>query len=179
LRARAAVQCQLAAGLPATRSRTKPAAGRTEGERRRDAALQLLRDRRTVLVRRVQRACLTLLLDGRPSTTDPIRDQVPIPTGIDPRLVGAAVRGLAEPQLIRRAGLSRSSRPEAHGRDLPLWEIADRGAVLTWLAAHPDLPEARSPAVCSWEALRRSICPAKLPTPAVLRAVATHYANLH
>ncbi len=105
----------------------------------RDDALQLLRARRVVLVRRVQRAYLALLFDG-PSTTDPVRAVVPIPGGIDPRLVGAAVRALAELELIRRAGLARSTRPEAHGRDLPVWEIADRGTALAWLAAHPDLP---------------------------------------
>ncbi len=116
-----------------------PAADRLEGERRRDDALQLLRARRVVLVRRVQRAYLALLFDG-PSTTDPVRAVVPIPGGIDPRLVGAAVRALAELELIRRAGLARSTRPEAHGRDLPVWEIADRGTALAWLAAHPDLP---------------------------------------
>jgi hypothetical protein len=121
-----------------------PAAGATEGERRRDEALALLRDRRAELVRRVQRAYLTLLLDGGPSITDPIRDLVPIPAGIDPRLVGAAVRGLAELRLIRRAGLSRSIRPEAHGRDLPRWEIADRDAALAWLAANPDPETAQS-----------------------------------
>jgi hypothetical protein len=69
-----------------------------------------------------------------------VRDLVPIPQGIDPRLVGAAVRALAELGLIRRAGLTRSTRPEAHGRDLPVWEIADRDAAAAWLSAHPELP---------------------------------------
>jgi hypothetical protein len=118
---------------------SSPTAGLAAGERRRDAALALLRLRRAVLVRRVQRAYLALLLDRGPSTTDPVRAAVPIPEGTDPRLVGAAVRGLAELQLIRRAGLSRSVRPEAHGRDLPLWEIADPAAARAWLDSHPEL----------------------------------------
>jgi hypothetical protein len=92
-------------------------------------------------VRRVQRAYLALLLAGGPSTTDPVRALVPIPDGTDPRLVGAAVRALAELRLIHRVGLSRSMRPEAHGRDLPLWAVSDRAAALAWLAAHPDLPD--------------------------------------
>lgn len=117
---------------------TTPAAGRAEGERLRDAALALLRLHRAVLVRRVQRAYLDLLLTRGPSTSDPVRARVPIPPGIDPRLVGAAVRQLGELGLIRRAGLARSERPEAHGRDLAVWEIADRDAALAWLAAHPD-----------------------------------------
>jgi hypothetical protein len=117
-----------------------PAPDRLEGERRRDAALQLLRDRRAALVRRVQRALLSHLLAYGPSTTDPVRDLVPIPGETDPRLVGAAVRALAELDLLRRAGLSRSVRPEAHGRDLPLWAVSDRDAALSWLANHPELP---------------------------------------
>jgi hypothetical protein len=84
---------------------------------------------------------LTLLIDRGPSTTDPVRSAVPIPAGTDPRLVGAAVRALAELELIRRVGLSRSARPEAHGRDLPLWAVSDRDVALDWLTAHPDLPD--------------------------------------
>jgi hypothetical protein len=114
---------------------------KNDGEQRRDSALQLMRDRRAPLVRRVQHAFLSLLLDRGPSTTDPIRAVVPIPQGTDPRLVGAAVRQLAEEGLIRRVGLSRSARPEAHGRDLPLWAITDRSNALGWLAAHPALPD--------------------------------------
>jgi hypothetical protein len=98
-----------------TTSTPTPTAGRAEGDRRRDTAHALLLLHRACLVRRVQRAYLDLLL--------------------------TAVRTLAELRLIRRAGLTRSTRPEAHGRDLPLWEIADRSAVLAWLAANPDLPD--------------------------------------
>jgi hypothetical protein len=53
--------------------------------------------------------------------------------------MGAAVRELANLGLIHRAGLSRSVRPEAHGRDLPVWAIADRAAALNWLSSHPEL----------------------------------------
>jgi hypothetical protein len=118
-----------------------PAAGLADGDSRRDAALELLREYRAMLVRRVQRAYLELLLDAGPSTTDPVRDAVPIPAGTDPRLVGAAVRHLAELDLIHRAGLSRSRRPEAHGRDLPIWAVSCRAAALAWLADHPELPD--------------------------------------
>jgi hypothetical protein len=121
--------------------RALPAVGTAEGERGRDAALQLLRDHRAALARRVQRALLSHLLDSGPSTTDPVR-ALPISEGIDPRLIGAAVRALAELRLIHRAGLSRSTRPEAHGRGLPLWAVHDRAAALAWLAVHPELPSA-------------------------------------
>jgi hypothetical protein len=62
-----------------------------------------------------------------------------MPSDIDPRCVGAAVRALAELELIRRAGLTRSQRPEAQSRDIPVCVIAD--GALAWLADRPDLPE--------------------------------------
>jgi hypothetical protein len=117
------------------------AAGEAEGERHRDQALTLLRDRRAVLVRRVQRAFLELLLTAGPSTCDPVRAAVPIPRGTDPRLVGADCRALAELKLIHRAGLSRSTRPEAHCRDLPKWALSDPAAAADWLSKNPELPD--------------------------------------
>jgi hypothetical protein len=118
-----------------------PAAGLALGEARRDVALEQLRDCRPMLIRRVQRTYLVLLLDRGPSTIDPVRALVPLPTEIDPRLVGAAVRQFAALLLIHRAGLSRSVRPQAHGRDLPMWAVADRAAAVAWIASHPELPE--------------------------------------
>jgi hypothetical protein len=126
--------------------------GAAEGRRRRDEALGLLAETRALLVRRVQRCFLTLLTDRGKATIDPVRDLVPIPKEIDARLVGAAVRQLAELGMIHRAGLSRSVRPEAHGRDLPIWGIIDRGAVLGWLATHSDEPDP-APAVRQLEML--------------------------
>ncbi len=118
-----------------------PAAGLAEGQRRRDKAMDLFRLYRPVLVRRVQRAFLLYLLHNGPSTTDPVRVLIPLPAGIDPRLVGAAVLGLASLRLIRKVCLAKSVRPEAHGRDLPVWDIADCTAATGWLALNPDLPD--------------------------------------
>jgi hypothetical protein len=115
---------------------------RADGERRRDQAHVLLHARRPVLIRRVQRAYLRHLLDRGPSTSDPVRELVPVPAGIDPRLVGAAVRALALDNLIFSTGRERSQRPEAHRRWLDVWALYDRDAALAWMTAHPDLPDA-------------------------------------
>jgi len=71
-----------------------------------------------------------------------VRELVPLPAGIDPRLVGAGVRALALDRLIRSAGRERSRRPPAHGRWLDPWTIRDRAAALAWLSAHPELADA-------------------------------------
>jgi hypothetical protein len=120
---------------------TNPDPGLTEGERRRDAAHALIRARRAALARRVQRAFVRHLLDHGADTTDPVRDQVPIPLGTDPRLVGAAVREQALAELIRQNGRRRSRRPVAHGRDLPVWAIIDRAVALDWLREHADIAD--------------------------------------
>lgn len=117
-----------------------PAADRLEGERRRDLALELLRLHRAALTRRLQRAFLTHLLSHGPDTSDAVRFAVPMPPGIRPCCVGGAVRGLATLRLIHKLRRAQSVRPEAHGRDLPEWEVTDCAAAADWLAVHPELP---------------------------------------
>jgi hypothetical protein len=54
---------------------------------------------------------------------------------------------LVERGIIASAGYRRSERPEAHGRPLTVWQLADRAAALAWLAAQPDCtdPEPAAP----------------------------------
>jgi hypothetical protein len=115
--------------------------GRAEGERRRDAALALLAERRAAVVRRGQRALLTRLLDTGTATADDVRAAVELPPGVDPRLVGAAVRSLVVEGIIRSTGRTRSARPAAHARWVDLWAASDRDTALDWLAAHPPIPD--------------------------------------
>lgn len=112
------------------------------GEALRDAALSLLRAHRAALVRRIQRAFLRQLIDCGPDTSDAVRPLVPIPAGIDPRVVGAAVRTLAADYvLIVSTGRQRSRRPLAHARNLDVWAVRDRAAAERWLIEHPELTE--------------------------------------
>jgi hypothetical protein len=114
--------------------------GRAEGEARRDAALTLLRSRRAALVRDLTRAAVRIALDRDTLTADDVRAIVPIPEGIRPAVLGAAIRELAVAGILRRIDYRRSSRPEAHARPLAVWQLADRGAAVAWLAAHPAYP---------------------------------------
>lgn len=113
--------------------------GSREGDQLRDRALDLLRTWRPALVRRLQRTFLQHLLDHGPATTDPLRDLVAIPPDVDPRVVGSAVRELAELVLIRSIGRRKSRRPAAHARKIDLWTITDPDAARAWLLLHPDL----------------------------------------
>ncbi len=118
-----------------------PANVQAEGERRRDAALAVLTATRPAVVRRLQRAAVLIALDLGVVTADDVRDVVPIPEGINPKVNGAALNTLAELGILRGRDYIRSRRPVAHARPLRVWHLADRLAALTWLAAHPEYPD--------------------------------------
>lgn len=121
---------------------TDRAAGRREGERRKNAALDLLAARREVFVRRGQRALLAVLLEGAPTATaDDVRAAVELPPDLDPRLLGAVPRTLALAGIVRRVDFQKSCRPERHASFVGLWELADRQAAIEWLARNPEPPD--------------------------------------
>jgi hypothetical protein len=128
-----------------------PAAGLAEGERCRDAALQLLAERRALYVRHGRRALLLRLLAAGIATADDVRAAVELPGGISPRCYGAVPTPLADAGLIRPAGYRPSERPEAHARPVTVWQLADRAGALAWLAAHPDLPEPEPEQLPLWD----------------------------
>lgn len=109
-----------------------------EGERLRDEALALLRDHRPALLRQLQRAFLQHLIQNGPATSDVVRSLVAIPTGVDPRVVGSAVRSLAEASLIISIGRRKSHRPESHARKVDVWNVTDEPKARHWLLSHPD-----------------------------------------
>ena len=124
---------------------TATGAGRqddSEGERRRDAALDLLRERRAVWVRRAQRALLNAAVERGTATADDVAAAVDLPPDLDGRLLGAAPGALAHAGLLDLCGYVRSTRPERHASILAVWGLADAAAALAWLRDNPDLPDA-------------------------------------
>jgi hypothetical protein len=116
-------------------------ANAAEGEQRKRFALALLADTRRALIRRASRALLDLLLQTGTATADQLRELVPLPEGVNPKVFGAVFAGLAEKNLIRQFGFEPSRRPEAHRRPVGVWQLTDRAAALAWLAANPELPD--------------------------------------
>jgi hypothetical protein len=114
--------------------------GQAEGEARKAGALDLLADRRQAIIRRAQRALLTVLLEAGSATADDVRKLVELPPGIGPRCFGAVPIPLARAGIIRADGYAKTCRPTAHARPLTVWLLADRAAALRWLADHPDRP---------------------------------------
>ena len=117
--------------------------GAAEGERLKADALALLEARREVYVRRGRRALLAGNARRGRHRQRPMmfmslwncrRNRPPL-FGIGPRA------GSPMTKIIRAAGFVRSTRPERHASWLQVWELADRGKALRWLADHPDLPD--------------------------------------
>ena len=115
---------------------TDPNAG---GEARRDEALAILNRTRRATIRTLQRAAINLALTCGKITADDLRAVVSIPPGIDPVVVGAAVRGLAVAGVLKRDGYKRSARPVAHCRPVAEWTLVDRGHAIDWLSVNPSL----------------------------------------
>lgn len=104
-----------------------------DGVPQRDAALNLLRTRRPAIIRDQARAALCVALERVEPTAD-VCGVAPIPADILPKLVGAVFRDLADARNIRRAGFRNPTRPEAHARPLPSWQLANATAVFARLA---------------------------------------------
>jgi hypothetical protein len=120
-----------------------------EGDALKRAALALLGRCRSVLIRRGRRALLRAVLERGRASIDAVRDVVPIPPGIAPKLFGTVPGVLAGAGLIRACQAARTSRPLAHARRVTVWELADRKGAFAWLAAHPELPDPDgAPATC-------------------------------
>lgn len=115
--------------------------GATQGEQRRDAAHELLRERRAVWVRRGCRLLAGRLLETGTATLDDIAAELETPRDLDRRLVGAVPSTLAKAGVAVLTGYVRSTRPERHASVLAVWGLADRDAALAWLADHPELPD--------------------------------------
>jgi hypothetical protein len=115
--------------------------GRDEGERRKQRAFATLTANREAVIRRAQRALLTVLLETGSATADDVRELVELPPGINAKCFGAAPGVLARAKIIRADGFAKTCRPVGHARPVTVWALADRAKALRWLADHPDLPE--------------------------------------
>jgi len=115
---------------------------RSNGERRKADALELLEARRELYVLRGRRALVGKMLAGDgTATADDVRAAVELPAELDPRCLGSVPGRLAYDGIIGPAGFVRSARPEGHARWIQVWQLADRAAAEAWLRDHPDRPD--------------------------------------
>lgn len=96
--------------------------------------------RRDCWLRRAKRCLLILLIDKGITSTDDVRELVPVPDAVHPSIVGDVPKDFHKDGLIERVGDFHTDRPVAHGRFLSLWRIKDIDTARQWLETHPDLP---------------------------------------
>lgn len=126
-----------------------PSTLRSEGERRRDAALSILQTRKDWLVRHAQCRMMQAALgrDDATFTSDNAADDLAAKYDHGGKWIGAAVRALAEARLTVETGRwVKTCRPFAHGRKIPVWCLVDRAAAAKWLAFHPEIAPPEEPA---------------------------------
>lgn len=135
--------------------------GRREGERRKQAALDLHEAHRERLVITARRELLRPLLAGVPTATaDDIRAAVELPRGTNPKAFGAAPAALARAGIIEPAGFVKTARPEAHARPVLQWRLRDRAKAESWWREHTEPPDDDPPAI----AVQRDLFPTNDPT---------------
>jgi hypothetical protein len=104
-----------------------------DGQSLRDSAFGLLRIRRQQLIRQCSIAAIRHGLLNDEVTSDDVRAVVPIPLGINPKLIGAVFNGLATAGILKRTGSRNSVRPESHARPISVWQLVDVSAAKRWL----------------------------------------------
>lgn len=111
-----------------------------EGERRKDAALDLLAAHRAPYVLLARRALLSSVLCSGTATADDVRDAIELPPDVDPVALGCVPGPLAKAGIIERVGYVPTCRPMAHARPVSVWRLVDRPGAERWLARHPAPP---------------------------------------
>ena len=118
-----------------------------DGKRRKRMAHATLAEHREIYIRRGRRALLMAMLSNVDGTAiaDDVREAVPIPSNVSPKLFGAVPSALVEARIIRADGYRNSSRPNAHSRPVTIWRLIDPEAAHEWLAGNPDEPDVDDP----------------------------------
>ena len=123
----------------------------TEGQRRKQDALDALESCRQAILLTGRRALLRRLFESPTATADDVREAVDLPEGMDPRVFGDVPGALARLGIIRpTGGFVRSVRPARHASWLRVWELADRAGG-DGLAGSPP----RGPGARAWWAVAR------------------------
>ena len=114
--------------------------GGSEGEARKQLAFTLFEANRELYLRAARRALLIVLMERGTGTINDVRRVLPVPSGINPKTLGAVPGALARARIIRAVGFEKTDRAIAHARHVSRWELVDPSKAIAWLAAHP-LPE--------------------------------------
>ena len=86
----------------------------------RDAALEVLEQRRKVWVADVRRYALYYIRQHGAVTVDNLREAFPLPEGVDARVFGAVLMG----KVFKKIGNTKTTRPTSHARPIGIFGAA-------------------------------------------------------
>lgn len=117
--------------------RTRRKEGRRIGRALKDSAHAILEARRDRFITQARRELLAVLLERGTASADDVRERLTLPADIGPVCLGAVPKPFALARIIRRIGFVTTARPEAHARQVSVWELVEPDAARQWLADHP------------------------------------------
>jgi hypothetical protein len=116
--------------------------GLAEGERLKAEAFGRLEATRESLLIKGRRALLTKALNDGVASADDVRDAVPVPPGVNPKVFGPVPLPLARANIIRSRRPIKTRRAIGHARFITEWELIDPPAAMRWLFENPEPPTA-------------------------------------
>ena len=91
-------------------------------------------------LRKAKRAALECALSRGYVTIDDIRERVPFPKELNPKINGDVTADFRRLDLFVEVTHQKSRRKIAHSRPITLWRLANSAEAKQWLIDHPDLP---------------------------------------
>lgn len=116
--------------------------GTVEGERLKAEAFARMENCNDTLLVRGRRALLNKALTDGVASADDVRDVVPVPDGVNPKIFGPVPSPLAKANIIRPRRPIKTRRAVGHARYITEWELIDPQAAVRWLFENPEPPAA-------------------------------------
>jgi hypothetical protein len=116
--------------------------GTLQGERLKAEAFARMENCNDTLLVRGRRALLNKALTDGVASADDVRDVVPVPDGVNPKVFGPVPSPLAKANIIRPRRPIKTRRAVGHARYITEWELIDPQAAVRWLFENPEPPAA-------------------------------------
>lgn len=114
--------------------------GTEEGERLKAEAFARMENCNEMLLVRGRRALLNKALTDGVASADDVRDAVPVPDGVNPKVFGPVPSPLAKANINRPKRAIKTRRAVGHARYITEWELIDPPAAVRWLFENPEPP---------------------------------------
>jgi hypothetical protein len=94
---------------------------------------------KTAYIRKAKRACLEHALQNQFVTIDDVREAVPFPDLLNPKINGEVMDYFCRLHYLIGESHEKSRRRVAHKRPITLWRLTNAPEAREWLRDHPDI----------------------------------------